>query len=45
VSKDEIAPGDWTNWVGNQSFTPRAVVQVDSESDVQHEVAEAVSKG
>ena len=45
MSKGKIAPGDWTNWVGNQSFTPRAVVQVNSESDLQREVAEAVSKG
>lgn len=36
---------EWTNWVGNQSFTPRDVVQVDSESDVQREVAKAVAGG
>lgn len=34
---------EWTNWVGNQSFTPRDVVQVDSESDVQREVAKAAA--
>ncbi|MDP9494018.1 MAG: FAD-binding protein [Actinomycetota bacterium] len=36
---------EWTNWVGNQSFTPKAVVRVDSESDVEHEVGEAFAKG
>jgi FAD/FMN-containing dehydrogenase len=44
VSNGNIAPGEWTNWVGNQSFTPKEVVRVDSESDVQRQVVDAVSK-
>jgi FAD/FMN-containing dehydrogenase len=35
----------WTNWVGNQSFTPVATVPVDSESDVQRQVTEALANG
>ena len=35
----------WTNWVGNQTFAPKQVVTVDSEADVQREVASAVSGG
>ena len=37
--------GTWTNWVGNQSFSPREIVGVDSETDVQREVARASSSG
>ncbi|MGH3667922.1 MAG: FAD-binding protein, partial [Acidimicrobiia bacterium] len=37
--------GSWTNWVGNQSFSPREIVAVDSETDVQREVARASSSG
>lgn len=35
----------WTNWVGNQSFTPRAVIDVHSEQDIQKEVVQAASQG
>lgn len=35
----------WTNWVGNQSFTPLQVVAVESEDDVRRIVAEASGKG
>lgn len=37
--------GEWTNWVGNQSFTPKQVVEVATESDVRDEVAKALSGG
>lgn len=39
------SPLTWTNWVGNQSFSPRQIVQVTSEADVQHHVAEAARQG
>jgi FAD/FMN-containing dehydrogenase len=35
----------WTNWVGNQSFVPKATVVIDSESDVQKQVLAAVEAG
>ena len=35
----------WTNWVGNQSFSPGAVVVADSEADVARHVAEAAAGG
>jgi FAD/FMN-containing dehydrogenase len=35
--------GEWTNWVGNQTFSPKEVASVDSEPDVQREVAKAVA--
>lgn len=35
----------WTNWVGNQSFTPKSTIAVDSEADVQRRVTEAVENG
>jgi len=37
--------GAWTNWVGNQSFVPKATISVDSEADVQREVLAAVEAG
>ncbi|HSL26574.1 MAG TPA: D-arabinono-1,4-lactone oxidase [Acidimicrobiia bacterium] len=37
--------GTWTNWVGNQSFTPQAVIEVQSEAAVQRQVAQAVAGG
>ena len=37
--------GGWTNWVGNQSFSPMEIVKVGSEADVQREVARAASSG
>ena len=40
-----LQDSQWTNWVGNQSFTPKQVVEVASESDVQDEVARAASGG
>ena len=39
------APGEWSNWVGNQSFKPREFVQVATEADVQREVKRAVAGG
>jgi FAD/FMN-containing dehydrogenase len=35
----------WTNWVGNQSFAPRAIVAAGSESEVQAQVRAAVAGG
>jgi FAD/FMN-containing dehydrogenase len=35
----------WTNWVGNQSFTPVSVEAVDSEEDVQRIVSRAAEMG
>ena len=35
----------WTNWVGNQSFTPRVMVAARTEAEVHLEVAEAASRG
>jgi FAD/FMN-containing dehydrogenase len=39
------ATSPWTNWVGNQSFTPRAVVEVGSEEEVVAEVGRARAGG
>ena len=36
-------PIKWTNWVGNQSFQPRAIIDVASEIEVQKHVAEAAA--
>ena len=35
----------WINWVGNQSFTPKNVVPVDTAAEVRREVASATSAG
>lgn len=35
----------WTNWVGNQSFTPRRTVSASSEAEVQEAVREAGAAG
>ena len=35
----------WTNWVGNQSFTPKQRIEASSESDVQHWVSYATKEG
>lgn len=35
----------WTNWVGNQSFTPQAVIEVTSEDDVARLVTKAAAQG
>jgi FAD/FMN-containing dehydrogenase len=35
----------WTNWVGNQSFSPHAIIEVDSETAVQHHVSQAAVQG
>jgi len=45
VTASSIDRGTWANWVGNQSFSPRQVVRVDSEVDVQREVARAAAGG
>jgi FAD/FMN-containing dehydrogenase len=41
----ELSDGVWTNWVGNQSFTPKATVAVTNETEVQTAVAHAASRG
>ena len=38
-------PLTWTNWVGNQSFTPNAIIAVSSEAALQQHVAEAAAQG
>ena len=38
-------PLTWTNWVGNQSFSPRAIIEVASEVEVQEHVAAAAANG
>lgn len=38
-------PATWTNWVGNQSFSPRAIIPVHTEADVQRHVAQAAAQG
>lgn len=38
-------PISWTNWVGNQSFSPNAFCEVNSEAEVQQHVAEAAATG
>ena len=35
----------WTNWVGNQSFTPKNIRAATSEADVAQIVAEAAAQG
>ena len=35
----------WTNWVGNQSFSPGVIADVSCETEIQHHVASAVEKG
>ena len=39
------AGGQWTNWVGNQSFTPKQIVEVANEAAVRDEVVRAASRG
>jgi FAD/FMN-containing dehydrogenase len=39
------APRTWTNWVGNQTFTPRDIVAVKDEAEARHWVAEAAARG
>jgi FAD/FMN-containing dehydrogenase len=43
VTTSSIDGGSWANWVGNQSFSPRQIVRVDSEADIQREVARAAA--
>jgi len=38
-------PITWTNWVGNQSFSPNAIINVNSEAEVQQYVAQAAASG
>lgn len=38
-------PLTWTNWVGNQSFSPRAIIDVASEDEVQQHVTTAAANG
>lgn len=38
-------PAHWTNWVGNQSFSPRAILAAHSETEVQKHIAEAADQG
>ncbi|MEM7134199.1 MAG: D-arabinono-1,4-lactone oxidase [Chloroflexota bacterium] len=35
----------WTNWFGNQSFSPNAIIKVRSEAEVQQHVADAAMRG
>jgi FAD/FMN-containing dehydrogenase len=42
---DACAVTTWTNWVGNQSFTPAAVEAVSSEEDVKRIVSRAAEMG
>ncbi|MBK9050481.1 MAG: FAD-binding protein [Chloroflexi bacterium] len=42
---EPIQPITWTNWVGNQSFSPRAIIDVASEAEVQAHVAAAAANG
>ena len=35
----------WTNWVGNQAFTPREIIPVNNEAEVQRWVAQAAANG
>lgn len=35
----------WTNWVGNQSFTPREIITANNEAEVQHWVTHAAQQG
>ncbi|HEY7704951.1 MAG TPA: D-arabinono-1,4-lactone oxidase [Acidimicrobiia bacterium] len=39
------AASTWSNWVGNQSFTPGSIVPVGSESEVQTQVEAAAGRG
>ena len=43
--EDRREQSAWTNWVGNQSFVPGAMLSVGSEAEVQQRVAEAVAMG
>ncbi|MGH8947976.1 MAG: D-arabinono-1,4-lactone oxidase [Acidimicrobiia bacterium] len=45
MTTSSIDGGRWTNWVGNESFSPRDVVTVDTEAEVRREVAGAASGG
>lgn len=38
-------PNTWTNWFGNQSFSPNAIVEVHAEAEVQQQVAAAAARG
>jgi FAD/FMN-containing dehydrogenase len=40
-----VTASPWTNWVGNQTFTPKATIAVDSEADVQRQVKAAAENG
>jgi FAD/FMN-containing dehydrogenase len=40
-----LSNGVWTNWVGNQSFTPADVLEATSEEEVQQAVARAIETG
>jgi FAD/FMN-containing dehydrogenase len=35
----------WTNWVGNQSFTPQAVIPVADEAAIQDQISKAAAAG
>ena len=42
---DQPQPLTWTNWFGNQSFSPNAIIEVSSEAEVQRRVAAAAARG
>jgi FAD/FMN-containing dehydrogenase len=35
----------WTNWVGNQSFEPKDIIEVSSEAEVQQHITRAAQNG
>jgi len=45
IEQPNSAPGTWTNWVGNQSFTPQTMIEVATEEEVARLVATAATQG
>lgn len=43
LANDEGTP--WSNWVGNQSFWPEAVLKVETEANVVEQVSRAAAEG
>ncbi|RLT33427.1 MAG: FAD-binding protein, partial [Chloroflexi bacterium] len=35
----------WTNWVGNQSFTPRQMIEIQAEEEIAPLIAQAAAEG
>lgn len=38
-------PFTWSNWVGNQSFSPNSVIEISEEAALQELIADAATKG